>query len=100
MLHKEFHGRDFTARGGMFESLQFWITLPAPHESAAPAYQGSADAQSPVVDLKDGAGRVRVIAGAFDRHVGPARTSPPIEVWDLRPNAGKRSDLAPPRVRT
>jgi redox-sensitive bicupin YhaK (pirin superfamily) len=34
--------------------------------------------------LPGGAGRVRVIAGGFDGHAGPARTFTPINVWDMR----------------
>jgi len=96
ILHKEFHSRDFTARGGPFEMVQLWVNLPARHKSAAPGYQGIADAEIPALDLSDGAGRLRVIAGAFDGHVGPARTFTPMEVWDLRLNAGKHTDLTPP----
>lgn len=38
--------------------------------------------------LPDGAGGVRVIAGEFDGHRGPARTFTPIDVWDVRLAAG------------
>lgn len=96
ILHKEFHSRDFTARGGAFEMVQLWVNLPARHKSAAPGYQGIGDAQIPAVELAGGAGRLRVIAGAFDGHAGPARTFTPLDVWDLRLNAGKRIGLAPP----
>ncbi len=45
----------------------------------------------PSVELADGAGKVRVIAGEFDGHRGPARTFTPIDVWDVRLNQGKTS---------
>jgi hypothetical protein len=96
ILHKEFHSHDFTARGGPFEMVQLWVNLPASDKSAPPGYQAIMDGQIPAVDLDDGAGRLRVIAGSFDGHAGPARTFTPMEVWDLRLNAGKRADLAPP----
>ncbi len=96
ILHKEFHSHDFTARGGPFEMVQLWVNLPARDKSAPPGYQAVTDAQIPAVDLGEGAGRLRVIAGTFDGHVGPARTFTPMEVWDLRLHAGKRTDLAPP----
>jgi len=96
ILHKEFHSRDFTARGGTLEMVQLWVNLPARDKSAEPGYQGITDAEIPTVDLADGAGRLRVIAGAFEGRQGPARTFTPMEVWDLRLNAGKQVDLAPP----
>jgi len=96
ILHKEFHSRDFTARGGLFEMVQLWVNLPARHKSAPPGYQAITDAHIPAVDLPGGAGRLRVIAGAFQGHAGPARTFTPMDVWDLRLAPGKQAELAPP----
>ncbi len=95
ILHKEFHSHDFTAKGGRFEMVQLWVNLPAKDKSTAPGYQGIADAQIPTVDLPDGAGRLRVIAGAFEGAKGPASTFSPLDVWDLRLNAGKTVTLDP-----
>lgn len=95
ILHKEFHSEDFTRTGGTLEMVQLWVNLPAADKSAEPGYQAITDAQIPVVDLPDGAGRVRVIAGSFDGTDGPAHTFTPIEVWDTRLNAGKTVTLAP-----
>lgn len=94
-MHKEFHSRDFTASGGNFEMVQLWVNLPARDKSADPGYQGITDAQIPALELEDGAGRIRVIAGAFDGVKGPARTFTPLDVWDLRLNAGKTVRLDP-----
>lgn len=96
ILHKEFHSRDFTARGGTLEMVQLWVNLPARDKSAEPGYQGITDAQIPAVELADGGGRLRVIAGTFQGKDGPARSFTPMEVWDLRMNAGKQVELAPP----
>lgn len=37
-----------------------------------------------------------MIAGEFDGAKGPARTFTPMDVWDLRVNAGKTVTLTPP----
>jgi len=89
ILHEEFHSPDFTRRGGAMEMVQLWVNLPARSKMAPPGYQNILNAQIPSVDLADGAGRVRVIAGSFDGHQGPARTHTPMDVWDVRLNAGK-----------
>ena len=47
------------------------------------------DGDIPVLALPHDAGHLRLIAGAFDGAKGPARTFTPIDVWDLRLNAGK-----------
>ncbi len=88
ILHEEFHSPAFTERGGTIEMVQLWVNLPAKDKMAAPGYQTLLDAQIPTVDLPEGMGRVRVIAGAFDGHRGPARTFTAMDVWDLRIGQG------------
>ncbi len=95
ILHKEFHSHDFTARGGDFEMVQLWVNLPARNKSAAPGYQGITNDRIPAFDLPEDAGRLRVIAGEYEGTQGPARTFTPIDVWDLRLNAGKTVTLNP-----
>jgi redox-sensitive bicupin YhaK (pirin superfamily) len=96
ILHEEFHSTGYGARGGPFEMVQLWVNLPARHKMTAPGYQGIHDAQIPSVVLADGNGTVRVIAGEFDGHAGPARTFSPINVWDVRLRAGTRASLPQP----
>ena len=96
LVHEEFHGRDFARRGGLFEMVQLWVNLPAKDKKAQPGYQSLLAAQIPVVDLPGGGGTARVIAGGLAGAKGPARTFTPIEVWDLRLEAGKGAELALP----
>ncbi|MFN3495298.1 MAG: pirin family protein [Hydrogenophaga sp.] len=97
IVHEEFHSRAFTETGGTMEMVQLWVNLPARDKMAAPGYQTLLDAQIPSVDLPDGAGRLRVIAGAFEGHKGPARTFTPIDLWDIRLQKDGRTRLkAPP----
>src|SRR5690606_21195786 len=63
-------------------------------------YQTLLDEQIPVVELPDSAGRVRVIAGAFQGHAGPARTFTPMDVWDLRIRQGGTANLTAPEGHT
>ena len=84
ILHEEMHSKGFTRAGGPFRMVQLWVNLPAKDKSAAPGYQSLLKNDIPEVDLADGAGRVRVIAGAFSETKGPARTFTPINVWDVQ----------------
>ena len=93
ILHEEFHSPAFTQRGGQLEMVQLWVNLPARSKMEAPGYQNILDAQIPGVDLPEGAGRVRVIAGAYGGHAGPAHTHTPMDVWDVRLNQGKTARL-------
>src|ERR1700687_1114099 len=84
ILHEEFHSQEFTRKGGTLEMVQLWVNLPARDKMTAPRYQNILDADIPSVALPDGAGKVRVIAGEYDGHRGPARTFTPMKVWDVR----------------
>ena len=70
-----------------------WVDLPAKDKMAAPGYQTILDGDIPNIALKDDAGSLRLIAGEFEGHTGPSRTFTPIDVWDLRLNAGKLLSL-------
>ncbi len=46
--------------------------------------------------MPDDAGSVRVIAGRYQDHAGPAQTYTPMTVWDLRLKQGKTIELPLP----
>jgi len=93
ILHEEFHTPEFSKRGGTLDMVQLWVNLPARDKMGAPGYQTLLDADIPSVDLPEGAGRLRVIAGRFDGHAGPARTHTPMDVWDIRLQQGHHAEL-------
>ena len=100
ILHEEFHSEAFTRDGGELEMVQLWVNLPARDKMATPGYQAIVDAQIPSVPLPEGAGSVRVIAGDYLGHKGPAHTFTPIDVWDLRLNQGAQVTLPVPEGHT
>jgi redox-sensitive bicupin YhaK (pirin superfamily) len=89
ILHEEFHSEGFAKSGGTLEMVQLWVNLPAKDKMADAGYQTILDGDIPNIPLKDQAGSLRLIAGEFDGHTGPARTFTPIDVWDLRLKGGK-----------
>jgi len=96
VVHEEFHSREFSRTGGVFEVIQLWVNLPAKFKMSAPKYQTLVDRDIPSVTLSDKGGTVRVIAGQFQGSKGPARTCTPIDLWDLRLARGARADLTLP----
>jgi hypothetical protein len=100
ILHEEFHSSDYARSGGAFEMVQLWVNLPARNKMAPPGYQAIADADIPVVALTDvtgkPAGQVRVIAGEFGDARGPAHTFTPMNVWDVRVDAGRTVSVSLP----
>jgi redox-sensitive bicupin YhaK (pirin superfamily) len=91
IVHEEFHSQAFTGRGGTLEMVQLWVNLPARDKLGEPVYQAIGAAQIPEVVLPENAGSLRVIAGEYAGAQGPARTHSPMNVWDLRLNAGSQA---------
>lgn len=89
VVHEEFHGQEFAKTGGSFEMAQLWVNLPAKDKMTKPRYQEILDKQIPKVALPEGAGTVRVIAGEFEGHKGPALTFSRLNVWDVRLQPGR-----------
>ncbi|MDZ4690104.1 pirin family protein [Terricaulis sp.] len=100
ILHEEFHSAAFTQNGGVMEMVQLWVNLPAKDKMLPPGYQTLLDAEIPPVELENGAGRVRVIAGEYAGAHGPAKTFTPINIWDVRLNAGGKASFALPEGHT
>lgn len=100
ILHEEFHSREFTRTGGTLEMVQLWVNLPASDKMSSPGYQTLLDRDIPAVALPDNAGTVRVIAGDYEGHRGPARTFTPMNVWDVRLNQGGEARLGSPAGHT
>lgn len=96
LVHEEFHGRDYAARGGPFEMVQLWVNLPASEKMSPPRYQAILDKQIPAIKLPDGQSTVRVIAGEYAGVPGPTRTFTPIHVWDLDLNIAQPIELEIP----
>lgn len=93
IVHEEFHSRDFTRTGGTMEMVQLWVNLPAKDKMSKPGYQEVLSDRIPVVDLPNGAGRARIIAGQFGDTQGAAKTHSPLHLWDLRLKAGTEVEL-------
>ncbi|HGA2320831.1 TPA: pirin family protein [Pseudomonas putida] len=93
IIHEEFHSPAFARSGGTLEMVQLWVNLPARDKRAAAGYQTLLSADIPVVQLAGDSGSLRVIAGAYQGHSGPARTFTAMDVWDIRLNAGTNLQL-------
>lgn len=87
ILHQEYHAPNFAKTGGVFKVVQLWVNLPAKDKMSKPGYQTLLAADIPVVELPQGGGSARVIAGSLYGAKGPAHTFTPINVWDIKLNA-------------
>lgn len=88
ILHEEYHSREFTREGGTLEMIQLWVNLPSDHKMTPPGYQALEAERIPTVELPDGGGTLRVIAGEYDGQSGPADTFTPMHVWEMELKEG------------
>ena len=95
ILHEEFHSESFAKNGGTLNMVQLWVNLPSNLKMTKPGYQAILDKQIPVIDLQNGAGQARIIAGNLNGQQGPAHTFTPMNVIDLKLNQGSTSIPVP-----
>ena len=100
IVHEEFHSQQFTEQGGLLKMVQLWVNLPASAKDTPAAYQTLLNKDIPRVSLEDDGGTLRVIAGEYLEHKGPANTFTPINVWDLKLEPGARVNLPVPKGHT
>lgn len=100
VVHEEFHSDRFTKLGGAFEVVQLWVNLPSREKMSVPRYQELQAANIPTVEVAEGTGSLRVIAGEYAGTRGPARTVTPVNVWDLKLTVGSKLELPLPTGHT
>ena len=96
IVHEELHEKEWAKNGGTLHAIQLWVNLPAASKMSAPGYQTILNGDIPAIELEEGAGRLRVIAGSFQGQNGPARTFTPVELYDLALTAGQSTILTFP----
>ncbi|MBP6116144.1 MAG: pirin family protein [Neisseriaceae bacterium] len=89
ILHQEHHAPSFAQSGGTLQMVQLWVNLPAADKMTPPRYQAIVAPDIPSVVLADTTSTLRVIAGQFEGHQGPAQTFSPVQVWDMRLSPGQ-----------
>jgi redox-sensitive bicupin YhaK (pirin superfamily) len=96
VLHKEYHEKEFSRKGGDMQMVQLWVNLPARHKMTSPAYQEIKHTDMGVVALPDNGGRVEVVAGDYRGAKGPAHTFTPVHLSKAALSAGAAWDLELP----
>lgn len=88
ILHKEYHEAEFSKAGGILQMVQLWVNLPAKDKFAPAGYQPITRKQMGQLVLPENGGVVEVISGSCSGVKGPAKTFSPIELYNVRLNAG------------
>lgn len=96
ILHKEYHEKEFSRKGGIFQMVQLWVNLPKVHKMSDPKYQPISNQTISRYYLPENGGEVEVIAGEFNGVKGVAQTFTPINIYNIKLKKGKKIDLQLP----
>lgn len=94
VLHKEYHEKDFSQKGGTFQMVQLWVNLPAQYKMTTPRYQEIKKEKMGQHAFEGG--MLEIIAGEYREIKGPAQTFSPLNVYNLHLNPTKEITLELP----
>jgi quercetin 2,3-dioxygenase len=101
ILHKEYHEKEFSKKGGPFQMVQLWVNLPSEHKMTSPKYQSIENSSMSKYPLENKKGTVEIIAGEYKGIKGSASTFTPVNLLNLKLTAGGLCDLTfPPQYNT
>jgi redox-sensitive bicupin YhaK (pirin superfamily) len=96
LLHKEYHEKEFSRKGGVFQMVQLWVNLPAKYKMTPPKYQEIAHTMMGSYQLPGDKGVIEVIAGEYKAVKGPASTFTPMHVYNARLKKEAKIELSFP----
>jgi quercetin 2,3-dioxygenase len=94
VLHKEFHEKEFSRNGGIFQMVQLWVTLPAKFKMTPAKYQAIENKDMTKVLLEDGKSIVELIAGEYNGKKGPAFTFSPVNLFNAKLINGAKASFS------
>jgi redox-sensitive bicupin YhaK (pirin superfamily) len=94
ILHKEYHEKEFSKKGGMMQMVQLWVNLPAKNKMTTPKYQAIENEMMGRVLLSDNKSTIEVIAGDYNGTKGPATTFSPVNLYNAKLMPGARGELS------
>jgi quercetin 2,3-dioxygenase len=88
VLHKEYHEKEFSRKGGIIQMVQLWVNLPAKYKMTPAKYQAIENSMINRFLLKDKKSTVEVIAGEYKGTKGPATTFSPVNLFNAKLKQG------------
>jgi redox-sensitive bicupin YhaK (pirin superfamily) len=84
VLHKEYHEKEFSKKGGIFQMVQLWVNLPAIYKMTPAKYQPIENKDVGRYVADDGKSEVEVIAGEYKGIRGPASAFSPVNLFNAK----------------
>lgn len=96
VLHKEFHEKEWSKKGGDFQMVQLWINLPAKDKMSTPKYQSIENAAMSRYKLENNSGEIEIIAGEYEGLKGSASTFTPLHLFNAKLKKGATANFSFP----
>lgn len=96
IMHKEYHEKEFSKKGGVLHMIQLWVNLPSAYKMSEPGYQAIVKEQMGKALTEDALGEITVVAGNYKGVKGPARTFSPMNIMFIDLKKGGQVVLEEP----
>jgi quercetin 2,3-dioxygenase len=93
VLHKEYHEKEFSKKGGMIQMVQLWVNLPAINKMTPAKYQAIEKKMMGMMVLNNKS-TVEVIAGEYKGIKGPATTFTPVNLFNAKLGQGSKAEFS------
>jgi hypothetical protein len=94
VLHKEYHEKEFSRKGGILQMVQLWVNLRARDKMTPAKYQTIENKNMGRFVLEDGKSVVELIAGEYEGIKGPASTFSPANLFNAKLIKGAKADFS------
>ena len=94
ILHKEYHEKKFSKKGGEMQMVQLWVNLPTKDKMTTPKYQNLNNKDLSKVELENNVGSIDIIAGEYEDHKGPAASFSPLSLFNVKLKKGKGTSFS------
>jgi quercetin 2,3-dioxygenase len=93
VLHKEYHEKEFSRKGGVIQMVQLWVNLPAKFKMTPAKYQAIENKNMAKYLLEDGKSYVELIGGEFRKMKGSVSTFSPVNLFNAKLIHGAKADF-------
>jgi redox-sensitive bicupin YhaK (pirin superfamily) len=94
VLHKEYHEKEFSRKGGLLQMVQIWVNLPAKFRMTLAKYQAIQNKDMVRYLLDDENSFIELIAGEYKGLKGPANTFSPVNLFNAKLTKGSKAGFS------
>lgn len=94
VLHKEYHEKEWSQKGGEFQMVQLWVNLPAKDKMSPPKYQAIKNEEIKRFTLGENGSEIEVIAGEYNGIKGAATTFSPVNLFNATLKKGTEAEFS------